>query len=170
MDVVAHAALALGMVFVSSCHEDAARAILQALEERSAQLSEPLGRFLALGLALLFLGEQVRPRPLSSQRAWLKGGLGPWQGFREHLLFVTGEDARGSGQPLLPMGRLHVLLAWSQSLAYLGCASLPFQDAVDATVEVAKTLDERISSYCQITLQACAYAGTGNVLKVRGTP
>jgi len=78
LDVVAHAALALGMVFVSSCHEDAARAILQALEERSAQLSEPLGRFLALGLALLFLGEQVRAHPLHI--AW-----------SQHSHFLPGE-------------------------------------------------------------------------------
>eukprot|EP00850_Spirogloea_muscicola_P005526 SM000025S08421 [mRNA] locus=s25:594791:601686:- [translate_table: standard] len=39
--------------------------------------------------------------------------------------------------------------------------------AVDATVEVAKTLNPRISRYCQVTLESCAYAGTGNVLKVQ---
>jgi 26S proteasome regulatory subunit N1 len=47
------------------------------------------------------------------------------------------------------------------SLLYLGK-----QDAVDATMEVAKTFHEKISKYCQVTLDSCAYAGTGNVLKV----
>jgi 26S proteasome regulatory subunit N1 len=38
---------------------------------------------------------------------------------------------------------------------------------VDATMEVAKTFHEKISKYCQVTLDSCAYAGTGNVLKVQ---
>lgn len=40
------------------------------------------------------------------------------------------------------------------------------QDAADATMEVAKTFNEKISKYCLVTLDSCAYAGTGNVLKV----
>ncbi|KAK9829660.1 hypothetical protein WJX72_007157 [[Myrmecia] bisecta] len=41
------------------------------------------------------------------------------------------------------------------------------QDAVEATLEVAKTLNERISRYAQVTLETAAYAGTGDVLKVQ---
>jgi 26S proteasome regulatory subunit N1 len=48
----------------------------------------------------------------------------------------------------------------------LGLLYLGKQDAVDATMEVAKTLHEKISKFCQVTLDSCAYAGTGNVLKV----
>ena len=33
-------------------------------------------------------------------------------------------------------------------------------------MEVAKTLNEKISRYLQVTLELCAYAGTGNVLLV----
>ena len=40
------------------------------------------------------------------------------------------------------------------------------QDAADATMEVAKTLNEKVSKYCLVTIETCAYAGTGNVLKV----
>lgn len=40
------------------------------------------------------------------------------------------------------------------------------QEAADATMEVAKTLNEKISKYCLVTIETCAYAGTGNVLKV----
>lgn len=43
---------------------------------------------------------------------------------------------------------------------------LRLQDAADATMEVAKTFNEKISKYCLVTLDSCAYAGTGNVLKV----
>ena len=34
-------------------------------------------------------------------------------------------------------------------------------------MQIAKTLSERISKFCQVTLDSCAYAGTGNVLKVQ---
>jgi 26S proteasome regulatory subunit N1 len=38
---------------------------------------------------------------------------------------------------------------------------------VEATLEVAKTLCPRISEFLQVTLEVCAYAGSGNVLKVQ---
>eukprot|EP00897_Mesotaenium_endlicherianum_P000523 jgi/Mesen1/10471/ME000083S09976 len=98
LDVVAFAALTVGLVFVGSCNQEAAQDIILALMERSEELGQPLARYLSLGLGLLFLGKQ---------------------------------------------------------------------DAVDATVEVAKTFDEKISKYCQVTLEGCAYAGTGNVLKIQ---
>jgi 26S proteasome regulatory subunit N1 len=50
----------------------------------------------------------------------------------------------------------------------LGLLYLGKQDAADATMEVAKTLNEKISKYCLVTLETFAYAGTGNVLKVQG--
>ncbi len=37
----------------------------------------------------------------------------------------------------------------------------------DLGLQVAKTVNERISKYAQVTLESCAYAGTGNVLKVQ---
>uniref|UniRef100_A0A0D6R055 26S proteasome non-ATPase regulatory subunit 2 homolog n=1 Tax=Araucaria cunninghamii TaxID=56994 RepID=A0A0D6R055_ARACU len=49
----------------------------------------------------------------------------------------------------------------------LGLLYLGKQENVDATLEVAKTFNEKISKYCQVTLESCAYAGTGNVLKVQ---
>lgn len=98
MDVAGFAALSLGLVFVSSCNEECAQAIILALMGREVYLSDPLARYLCLGLGLLFLGQQ---------------------------------------------------------------------EAVEATVEVAKTLNPRVSKYCQVTLESCAYAGTGNVLKVQ---
>lgn len=58
-----------------------------------------------------------------------------------------------------PMAKLLVL---GLSLLFLGLGS-----AVEATLEVAKTLAPRLSRYCQVLLEGCAYAGTGNVLKVQ---
>uniref|UniRef100_A0A0D9WTR5 26S proteasome non-ATPase regulatory subunit 2 homolog n=1 Tax=Leersia perrieri TaxID=77586 RepID=A0A0D9WTR5_9ORYZ len=49
----------------------------------------------------------------------------------------------------------------------LGLLHLGKQESVDATAEVAKTLDEKIRNYCEVTLMSLAYAGTGNVLKVQ---
>ncbi|WJX65314.1 26S proteasome non-ATPase regulatory subunit 2 A [Trifolium repens] len=49
----------------------------------------------------------------------------------------------------------------------LGLLYLGKQESVEATAEVSKTLDEKIRKYCEITLLSCAYAGTGNVLKVQ---
>lgn len=37
---------------------------------------------------------------------------------------------------------------------------------MEATAEVSKTFNEKIRRYCDMTLLSCAYAGTGNVLKV----
>lgn len=45
--------------------------------------------------------------------------------------------------------------------------SPPSQEAVDATIEVVKTLNEKVFMHAQIILDSCAYAGTGNVLKVQ---
>lgn len=38
---------------------------------------------------------------------------------------------------------------------------------MDATAEVSKTLNDKIRKYCDMVLLSCAYAGTGNVLKVQ---
>lgn len=40
------------------------------------------------------------------------------------------------------------------------------QESVEATAEVSKTFNDKIRKYCDMTLLSCAYAGTGNVLKV----
>lgn len=52
-----------------------------------------------------------------------------------------------------------------------GCTSVSdclccLQESVEATAEVSKTFNDKIRKYCDMTLLSCAYAGTGNVLKV----
>lgn len=99
LDVIAFTAISLGLVFVGSCNEEVAQAIIFALMDRSeSDLGEPLARLLPLGLGLLYLGKQ---------------------------------------------------------------------ESVEATAEVSKTFNEKIRKHCDMTLLSCAYAGTGNVLKVQ---
>ncbi|GAA5863067.1 hypothetical protein JCM3774_001410 [Rhodotorula dairenensis] len=57
MEVASMAALALGFVFVGSCDEDVTMGVVSTMMERDeTQLKEKWGRFLALGVALLYLG------------------------------------------------------------------------------------------------------------------
>lgn len=49
----------------------------------------------------------------------------------------------------------------------LGLLYLGKQENVEVTAEVAKTFNEKIRKHCEMTLISCAYAGTGNVLKVQ---
>ncbi|XP_009354293.1 26S proteasome non-ATPase regulatory subunit 2 homolog A [Pyrus x bretschneideri] len=49
----------------------------------------------------------------------------------------------------------------------LGLLFLGKQESVEATAEVSKTFNEKIRKHCDMTLLSCAYAGTGNVLKVQ---
>jgi len=58
MEIASLSALSLGFIGVGSCNGEVASTILQTLMEREdSQLSEKWARFMALGLALLFLGK-----------------------------------------------------------------------------------------------------------------
>jgi 26S proteasome regulatory subunit N1 len=60
LDVIAFTAIALGLIYVGSCNEEVAQAIILTLMDRSeSELGEPLTRLLPLGLGLLYLGKQV---------------------------------------------------------------------------------------------------------------
>jgi 26S proteasome regulatory subunit N1 len=60
MEIAALASLALGMTFVGTCHGDITSTILQTMMERDdLQLKETHSRFMALALALLYLGTGV---------------------------------------------------------------------------------------------------------------
>ena len=57
MEIASMSALALGFIFVGSSNGEVAMTILQSMMEREeAELKEKWGRFLGLGLALLYLG------------------------------------------------------------------------------------------------------------------
>ncbi|XP_015887276.3 26S proteasome non-ATPase regulatory subunit 2 homolog A-like [Ziziphus jujuba] len=101
LDVIAFAAISLGLIYVGSCNEEVAKEIIFALMNRNeSEFKErPLTRLLPLSLGLLYLGKQER---------------------------------------------------------------------VEATMEVSKSIvHEKIRKHCGMVLLSCAYAGTGNVLKVQ---
>ncbi|KAK4574850.1 proteasome regulatory particle base subunit [Recurvomyces mirabilis] len=60
MQISAMAALSLGLVFVGSAQSDVSEAIIQTLldEDRTNQLKDKWTRFMTLGLALLYFGQQ----------------------------------------------------------------------------------------------------------------
>ncbi|KAF1985070.1 26S proteasome non-ATPase-like protein regulatory subunit 2 [Aulographum hederae CBS 113979] len=60
MQLSAMAALSLGLIFVGSAQSDVSEAIIQTFldEDRANQLKDKWTRFMALGLALLFFGQQ----------------------------------------------------------------------------------------------------------------
>lgn len=49
----------------------------------------------------------------------------------------------------------------------LGLLFLGKQDATDVIIETTGALNEKVAKYCALTVDTCAYAGTGNVLKVQ---
>ncbi|KAJ3081068.1 proteasome regulatory particle base subunit [Quaeritorhiza haematococci] len=59
MELASLAALSLGLIYAGTCHGDVTSTILQTMMERDeAQLKETWGKFMGVGLALLFLGKQ----------------------------------------------------------------------------------------------------------------
>ncbi|KAJ7234630.1 armadillo-type protein [Mycena haematopus] len=57
---------------------------------------------------------------------------------------------------------------WARYMALgLGLLYLGLQDASDSTMETLKAIEHPISKTAQIIVEACAFAGTGNVLKVQ---
>lgn len=65
-------------------------------------------------------------------------------------------------QETLQKDTLTRLICVAVGLLYLGK-----QQAVEVALELAKVLEGSVSEYCMFTLETCAYAGTGNVLKVQ---
>lgn len=94
------ASLAIGLIYVGTCDEDAANSILQTLmEKEESDLDNPFMRLFALGLGLLFLGQQ---------------------------------------------------------------------SAAEPSMEVCKLIPNvHTASFCELIVETCAYAGSGNVLKVQ---
>jgi len=69
--------------------------------------------------------------------------------------------------------RLGIVIPWS--VFYIRCIRdetylsdrIGLQDKSDATIETLKAIDHPISKTAQIIVEACAFAGTGNVLKIQ---
>ena len=81
---------------------------------------------------------------------------------------VDGELVETILQALMLRGELELDSTNGRNMAHaLGMLFLGKQEAVEATIEVAKTLPEKTSKYTCNILDLFAYAGTGNVLKIQ---
>merc|ERR1719502_240732 len=65
-------------------------------------------------------------------------------------------------QQALQNDTLTRLICLAVGLLYLGK-----QEEVEVALELAKVLEGTVGQYCTLTLETCAYAGSGNVLKVQ---
>jgi 26S proteasome regulatory subunit N1 len=57
IELASLAALSLGLIYVGDCNGYIGTAIVQAMMDHGTQVKDTWGRFLGLGLALLYLGE-----------------------------------------------------------------------------------------------------------------
>ncbi|CAM9881930.1 26S proteasome non-ATPase regulatory subunit 2 [Lampetra fluviatilis] len=104
MEAVGVAALACGMIAVGSCNGDVTSAVLQALMEKSeAELRETYAKWLALGLALTYLG---RGEAVETILAALEVVPEPFRSFANVLVDVCAYA--GSGNVLKVQQLLHV--------------------------------------------------------------
>ena len=172
-NVVAGALLAVGIVASGVVDEvDPAFAILADYVSRD----DPAIRVGAtLGLGIAYAGrskeevaELLLPTVMDSEVAIDVAGLAALSVALSFAGTASGDAVEAILQALMmrseadlssPGGRL---MSLALALLFLGR-----KEAVEATVEVARTLPERASKLLQTTLEAAAYAGTGDVLRVQ---
>ena len=133
----AGALLGLGIAYAGRNKEDVAELLIPTLTGDVAATPEILG-MAALSLGLTFAGTASGDAV---------------EAILQSLMMRSEAELNSSG------GRMMCL---ALALLFLGC-----KEAVEATVEVARTLPECVSKLLQVSLEAAAYAGTGDVLKVQ---
>lgn len=95
IEISAISALCLGIVFVGSCNVDVLNAIMQGVTDRDASTLEtvPLSRYFALGLGLVFLGQQEK---IEASVEAVKVVPGPFGKFMTYTLTFCGYAATGN--------------------------------------------------------------------------
>jgi len=172
-NVVAGALLAVGIVNSNVVDEvDPAYAILSEYVEKNEPTTK-IGAMLGLGLAyagrekaevaehlLSIINDTDESMEIAGIAAISLGLIyaGSANGEAVETL-LQAMMLRSESDLATPNGRLMCLA--------LGLVFLLHRDAVEATIEVAKTLGEQVSRFLQTTLEVCAYAGSGDVLKIQ---
>ncbi|KAI5661718.1 hypothetical protein M9H77_21041 [Catharanthus roseus] len=171
--VIAGALLGVGIVNCGVQHDcDPAMALLAEYVDREDP-SIRIGAIMGLGLAyagaqseqiraklIPVLGDAKAPLDVIAFTAIALGLIfvgSCSEDIAQAIIFALMDRSESElGEPLtrlLPLG--------------LGLLYLGKQESVEATAEVSKTFNEKIRKHCDMTLLSCAYAGTGNVLKVQ---
>lgn len=152
----AMAAVSLGLIFVSSCSEEVAQAILQTLIERQAvegALSGTWPHFFAVGLGLLFLGQQDAVEATLAALDAITHPVGKYA-----KLTVESMAFAYSGDVLHVQKMLHCCTehleeaeAFHQAAAVVGLALISFGEDTGAEMTV-RSLDH-ILQYGELTLR-----------------
>ncbi|EPX74117.1 19S proteasome regulatory subunit Mts4 [Schizosaccharomyces octosporus yFS286] len=133
------AALTLGLIFVGTCNGDVASTILQTLMEREeAGQNDNWGRFMALGLALLFIGKQDLADATIETLKAIEGDIA-----RQAEILVDVCSYAGTGNVLKIQKLLHICSEplsadakesekSAQSLAALGVAVIAMGEDIGA--------------------------------------
>lgn len=150
----AMAAVSLGLVFVSSCNEEVAQAILQTLIERQAvegALDGTWSHFFAVGLGLLFLGQQDACEATLAALDAISHPVGKYAKLTvEGLAFCNSGDVLHV-QKMLQACTEHLEEgeAFHQSAAVLGIALIAFGE--ETGTEMATRSIDHILQYGELT-------------------
>jgi len=152
----AMAAVSLGLVFVSSCNDEVAQAILQTLIERQSvegALTGTWPHFFAVGLGLLYLGQQEAAEATLQVLDTITHPVGKYA-----KLTVEGMAFANSGDVLHVQKMLHCCTehleeaeAFHQAAAVLGLALISFGEDVGTDMSI-RALDH-ILMYGELTLR-----------------
>ncbi|XP_051912777.1 uncharacterized protein LOC127595135 [Hippocampus zosterae] len=106
----AFAALALGMIFVGKCNDEVAGAVIDTLiESTEKDMEDPLAKFFAVGLGLIFLGQQSRCNNTLEAVQVVQGPMG-----RYFQLTIEGLAYAGTGNVLKMQEMMHVCMESEQ--------------------------------------------------------
>ncbi|CAE7612398.1 PSMD2 [Symbiodinium pilosum] len=152
----AMAAVSLGLVFVSSCNDEVAQAILQTLIERQAvenALSGTWPHFFAVGLGLLYLGQQDAAEATLSALDAITHPVGKYAKLTvEGFAFAYSGDVLHVQKMLQACtDHLEEAEAFHQATAVLGIALIAFGEEIGA--EMACRSIDHILQYGELTLR-----------------
>jgi len=134
------AIVGLGLAYSGSCREDVSALLLPLVADESIPIQ--VSSLAALSLGLVFVGsanEEIGPTILQTMME------------REASTLHEGEGAKWTRFLILGL-----------ALLYLGR-----QDESDAAVELLKAIEGPLAKAAGVLVDMCAYAGTGNVLKIQ---
>ncbi|KAG2434205.1 hypothetical protein HXX76_007931 [Chlamydomonas incerta] len=172
--VVAGALLAIGVVNACVQNENDPAFALISDYVSNADVNIRTGAILGLGLAYAGTGreevcELLSPLVVDTEVAV---EVSAFAALALGLVFVsTGREdvVMSILQALMSRSDVELATPYAKLLCLaLGQLFLGRQELAEATVEVARTLSDRISQFAVVALDSCAYAGTGNVLKIQG--
>lgn len=156
IETSAMAAVSLGLIFVSSCNDEVAQAILQTLIERQAvegALSGTWPHFFAVGLGLLFLGQQDGVEATLAALDAITHPVGKYA-----KLTVEGLAFANSGDVLHVQKMFHSCSehleeaeAFHQAAAVFGLALISFGE--DVGTEMSQRALDHILQYGELTLR-----------------